>query len=183
MPVIVLLLLRPILGADARATVPIVQIGLLRRMPLFQPLPPPELEGVARVMEPLAASSGEVLIREGEPGDLFYVIADGEVRVSTASGFESVLEHGDGFGEIALLNDSPRTATVTAIAETSLYTLTGEDFLRAVTGMPDAHSRRAGWSPIASPRRRAAEPRRVPRTRDPRRVDSAALQAMTRGSR
>ena len=139
MPVIVLLLLRPILGADARATVPIVQIGLLRRMPLFQPLPPPELEGVARVMEPLAASTGEVLIREGEPGDLFYVIADGEVRVSTASGFESMLEHGDGFGEIALLNDSPRTATVTAIAETSLYTLTGEDFLRAVTGMPDAH--------------------------------------------
>jgi MFS family permease len=139
MPVIVLLLLRPILGADARATVPVVQIGLLRRMPLFRPLPPPELEGVARVMEPLAAAPGEVLIREGEPGDLFYVVADGEVRVSTAAGFSTTLAHGDGFGEIALLNDGPRTATVTATTETSLYTLTSDDFLGAVTGMSDVH--------------------------------------------
>ena len=139
MPIVVLVLLPAVLGADARATVPIVQIGLLRRMPLFRPLPPPELEGVARAMEPLAAAPGEVLIREGEPGGLFYVIADGQVTVSTAAGFTTSLGHGDGFGEIALLNDSPRTATVTAATETSLYTLTSEDFLTAVTGMADVH--------------------------------------------
>jgi hypothetical protein len=139
MPVVALVLVPALLGADARATVPIVQIGLLRRMALFRPLPPPELEGVARAMEPLAAAAGDVLIREGEPGDLFYAIADGEVRVSTADGFTTDLGHGDGFGEIALLNDSPRTATVTATTETSLYCLTSEDFLAAVTGMADVH--------------------------------------------
>jgi MFS family permease len=139
MPVVVLLLLPALLGADARATVPIVEIGLLRRMPLFRPLPPPQLEGVARAMEPLAARAGEVLIREGEPGDLYYVIADGDVSVSTSAGFTTRLAHGAGFGEIALLNDSPRTATVTAVTDASLYTLASDDFLTAVTGMADVH--------------------------------------------
>lgn len=139
MPLVTLVLLPAILGADGRATVPIVQIGLLRKLPLFQPLPPPELEGVARCMEPFAAVAGDVLIREGEPGDLFFAIADGEVTVSTAAGFKTELSHGDGFGEIALLNDSPRTATVRAKTDVSLYTLTGDDFLAAVTGMADAH--------------------------------------------
>ena len=139
MPLIMLVLLPAILGADGRATVPIVQIGLLRRMPLFRPLPPPELEGVARRMEPFAAVAGDVLIREGEPGDLFFVIADGEVTVSTAAGFKTELSHGDGFGEIALLNDSPRTATVTAKTDVSLYTLTGE----RLPGRRHRHRRRA----------------------------------------
>lgn len=137
MPLITLVLLPAILGADARATVPIVQIGLLRSMPLFRPLAPPELAGVARAMEPRAASAGEVLIREGEPGDRFYAIADGEVTVSTAAGFTTDLARGDGFGEIALLNDTARTATVTAKSDASLYTLASDDFLTAVTGMAD----------------------------------------------
>jgi MFS family permease len=137
MPLVTLVLLPSILGADARATVPVVQIGLLRSMPLFRPLPPPELEGVARSMEPLAARAGEVLIREGEPGDRFYAIADGEVTVSTAAGFTRDLARGDGFGEIALLHDTARTATVTAKTEASLYTLSSDDFLTAVTGMAD----------------------------------------------
>jgi MFS family permease len=139
MPLITLLLLPAILGADARATVPIVQIGLLRSMPLFQPLPAPELESVARAMEPLAARAGDVIIREGDPGELYYAIADGEVTVSTATGFTKGLARGDGFGEIALLNDTPRTATVTAGTDVSLYTLTSDDFLTAVTGAPDVH--------------------------------------------
>ncbi len=102
-----------------------------------------------------------MLIHEGEPGDLFYVIADGEVRVSTAAGFTTTLAHGDGFGEIALLNDGPRTATVTATTETSLYTLTSDDFLTAVTGMTDVAPRgaRAG-------RRSARRAGRRPSSRD-----------------
>ena len=139
MPVITLALLPAILKADARATVPIVQIGLLRSMQLFRPLPPPELEGVARALEPLAAHAGDVLIREGEPGDRFYAIADGVVTVSTAAGFTTDLERGHGFGEIALLNDTARTATVTAKTDASLYALSRDDFLTAVTGVPDVH--------------------------------------------
>jgi CRP-like cAMP-binding protein len=128
-----------ILGADARATVPIVQIGLLRSMPLFRPLPAPELESVARSMEPLEVAAGKVMIREGDPGDAFYLVADGQVTVSTAAGFTAVHGRGDGFGEIALLNDTPRTATVTAATEASLYRLAREDFLQAVTGVADVH--------------------------------------------
>jgi hypothetical protein len=141
MPLITLVLLRAILGADVRATVPIVQIGLLRSMPLFQPLPGPELERVAQAMEPLAARAGDVIVREGDPGELFYAIADGEVGVSTAAGFTRGLARGDGFGEIALLDDTPRTATVTASTDVSLYTLTSDDFLAAVTGTAAVHRR------------------------------------------
>lgn len=139
MPIVTFLLLPLILGADARATVPVVQIGLLRAMPLFRPLPPPELEDVARAMEPLTADAGDVLIREGDPGDLFYLVADGEVTVSTEAGFTTDLTRGEGFGEIALLNDTPRTATVAAKTDVSLYSLSADDFLAAVTGMPDVH--------------------------------------------
>jgi MFS family permease len=139
MPLITLVLLPAILGADARATVPIVQIGLLRSTSVFRLLPAPRLEAVARLMQPLAAVAGEVVIREGDPGDLYYLIAKGEVRVSTAHGLTTELGRGEGFGEIALLHDRPRTATVTARVETNLYTLEREDFLEAVTGMPSVH--------------------------------------------
>jgi MFS family permease len=139
MPLVTLVLLPAILGADARATVPIVEIGLLRALSLFRPLPPPELEGVARTMQPLVARAGDVLIREGAPGDLFYIIADGTFAVSTAAGYRTQLAHGDGFGEIALLYDTPRTATVTAVTDAHLYALSREHFLTAVTGAPEAH--------------------------------------------
>ncbi len=139
MPLITLLLLPAILGADARATVPIVQIGLLRSVPLFRLLPVPQLEGVARSLAPQAVAAGEVVIREGEPGEAFYLVADGRVTVSTAAGFTTELGHGDGFGEIALLRDSPRTATVAAKTDASLYRLARDDFLQAVTGMADVH--------------------------------------------
>ncbi len=139
MPVMLLVALPVILGADGRATVPIVQIGLLRAMSLFRPLPPPEMEGLARVMEPATADAGEVIIAEGEPGDLFYIVADGEIEVASSGGLRLRRGTGQGFGEIALLHDTPRTATVTAATDVALYTLTREDFLRAVTGVEAVH--------------------------------------------
>ena len=141
MPLVTLVLLPAILRADARATVPIVQIGLLRAMALFRLLPPPQMEGVARMLEPRQAAAGEVLIREGEAGDLFYLVADGEAgRRPPRAGFATTISAGgEGFGEIALLNDTPRTATVTASSDASLYTLGREEFLTAITGMADVH--------------------------------------------
>jgi CRP-like cAMP-binding protein len=129
---------RRLLEIDREATVPVVEIGLLRSLPMFAPLGPATLEGLARSLEPVAAPAGTGVIREGEPGDRFYVIADGEIAVSRSDGVTAVLRRGDGFGEIALLREVPRTATCTAATDASLYALEKDDFLAAVTGHPRA---------------------------------------------
>jgi CRP-like cAMP-binding protein len=108
-------------------------------MSLFRPLQPPHLEATARALEPLPATAGRVLIREGEVGDSFYAIASGTVRVQTKAGFTTTLGRGEGFGEIALLRGVPRTATVTAETDALLYRLSRDDFLTAVTGMAETH--------------------------------------------
>jgi CRP-like cAMP-binding protein len=88
------------------------------------------LEGLARALVPVGAAAGAPVVREGEPGDRFYVVADGELEVSTGR----TLRRGDGFGEIALLRNVPRTATVTALTDVRLDALDKETFLAAVTG-------------------------------------------------
>jgi CRP-like cAMP-binding protein len=106
----------------------------LRRLPLFAPLRAPELEALARAVRPVAATAGDVVIHEGEPGDFFYVIADGAVDVSKRGTSVAELRRGDCFGEIALLRDVPRTATVTAKTDVQLDALDKTSFLSAVTG-------------------------------------------------
>jgi CRP-like cAMP-binding protein len=123
---------RRLLAIDRAATVPVVELGLLRRLPMFAPLGAPQLEALARVLAPLSRPRGEVIIRQGDPGDRFYLVADGELAVSAGGR----LRRGDGFGEIALLRDIPRTATVTASTDVQLYSLAKEPFLEAVTGHP-----------------------------------------------
>jgi CRP-like cAMP-binding protein len=81
---------------------------------------------------------GEVVVRTGESGDRFYVVADGELEFS--NGAHGVAGRGDFFGEIALLRDVPRTATVKATAPSHLYALERDDFLAAVTGHSAGHA-------------------------------------------
>jgi CRP-like cAMP-binding protein len=129
---------RQLRDVDRHANVPVVEISLLRRIPIFSPLGAPELEALARSLEPVEAPTGAAVVREGEPGGLFYAIADGELEVTQKGLSLRRLGRGDVFGEIALLHEIPRTATVTALSPAHLYSLEKEPFLAAVTGHPQS---------------------------------------------
>ncbi len=125
---------RQVWSIDAAANVPQVEIRLLKAIPVFAPLAAPQLESLARALKPLAVEPGTVVIREGDRGDCYYAIADGELLVSEGGREVNRVRRGEGVGEVALLRDSPRTATVTAVTHAQLYALDKEAFLIAVTG-------------------------------------------------
>jgi Cyclic nucleotide-binding domain len=142
LPLFALATWRRLLDIDRHATVPVVEVSLLRSLPLFAPLPPPTLESLARALdEPVTVPAGVDVVRQGEPGDRFYVVADGELEVIRDERIVATRRRGEGFGEIALMYDVPRTATVRARTDSQLYALDRESFLLAVTG--HARSQRA----------------------------------------
>jgi MFS family permease len=138
LPLLALLGGRRLLALDASANVPVVEIGLLRSLRLFTALPPPEIEGLARSLEPLSASAGQAVVVQGENGDRYYAIADGVFEVTVDGRRIATLGRGDGFGEIALLHDGVRTATVSALTPGRLYFIDKGPFLEVLTGHPAA---------------------------------------------
>jgi CRP-like cAMP-binding protein len=110
------------------------ELALLRSVSLLSLLPEPTLESLARALVRVEVAAGEVFIREGDPGDLFYVIETGTVDVTRNGQHLATLGPGDYVGEIALLRDVPRTATVTATGPAVLQALDREHFIPAVTG-------------------------------------------------
>jgi MFS family permease len=123
------LLTRPRLRAiDGGASAP-EATGLLRGVPLLAALPEPVLERLAREAAPASFTAGTTIVREGDPGDRFYVVSSGTVGILGRE-----LGPGEAFGEIALLRDVPRTATATAVTDVSVVTLERAPFVAAVTG-------------------------------------------------
>jgi MFS family permease len=138
LPLGLLLSARTLADIDRRAPVPVVEISLLRSLPMFAPLGAPELEGLAHGLHETSVPAGTAVVREGEPGDRFYVVAEGELEVDAGHRELRRLHRGDGFGELALLRDVPRTATVTACTDSRLYALGKARFLASVGSHPRA---------------------------------------------
>lgn len=138
LPVLAVLSWRRLAEIDAEARVPARGIELLQAIPIFAPLPLPTLTRLAMQLERETARDGETIVRHGERGDRFYVVAAGRVEVDVGGRPRPPIEAGGFFGEIALLRDEPRTATVTAAPDVELFTLARDDFLAAVAGHPDS---------------------------------------------
>jgi hypothetical protein len=133
LPVLALGVAKLLRTIDHETLAPRLELELLDRVPIFAPLSVAAKEHVAARLVRVDLEAGEVVIRTGEVGDRFYVVADGELDVD-AGGHHSRSGPGDFFGEVALLRDVPRTATVQAVEPSCLYALDRDDFLVAVTG-------------------------------------------------
>jgi MFS family permease len=115
-------------------------LALLRRLPIFAPLSALSIERILSELTWVEVPAGDVVIREGDAGDRFYVLAEGQVSVTVRSKAMSERNPGEYFGEIALLRDVPRTATVTALTRLRLIAIERERFLEAVTGHPQSRA-------------------------------------------
>ena len=125
---------------DERTVVPERQLSLLRSIPMFAPLPPLDLERIARQLDRIQVSSGTEVIRQGDIGDRFYAVDAGSFEIVRDGTAIATAVEGDYFGEIALLHDVPRTATVRATSDGAVWALDQEEFLATVTGLPQAAS-------------------------------------------
>jgi CRP-like cAMP-binding protein len=135
LPILATLARRRLSALDA-VPVPERELELLRGIDIFKPLPPPVLESLAHHLVPVRLEPGREVFRQGELGDRFYIVADGEVEIVTDGRVVAATGPGDYFGEIALLRDVPRTATVRAKTDVELRALERDEFISAVTGHP-----------------------------------------------
>ena len=144
-PVLAVLSLRPLRRMDKSVDVLDLDIGLLQRVPMFHPLPLPTIEQLARGLESVEVPAGSAVVTQGEIGDRYYVIESGEADVLGDGRIVATLGPGQGFGEIALLRSTRRTATVVARSSLMLRALGSERFISAVLGYtPSAQAATAG---------------------------------------
>jgi MFS family permease len=123
---------------DVAAVVPVRQLELLGGIPMFAPLPHVDLERIGRQLDLIATPAGTEVIRQGDVGDRFYVVDAGSFEIVRDGTRIDTAAEGGYFGEIALLQDVPRTATVRAIVDGAVWALDQEEFLATVTGLPQA---------------------------------------------
>jgi CRP-like cAMP-binding protein len=141
LPFVAMVVGRRVRPVDFAARVDPSRVRVLRSVAMFRPLDPPTLERLAIGLTFVEAHEGDVVIQEGDPGDRLYVIADGTVEVTRDGRTLAKLGPGDYFGEMALLHDAPRNATVTCLETCRLYALEREPFLTALGRFSVAASR------------------------------------------
>ena len=117
------------------------RVELLRGIPLFAGLDERSLQAVAILAHELRAKAGEVLMLEGEPGDEFYVIVEGTVRIEHGDRTVRSLTSGGFLGEIALVDRRPRSATATAVTDLRLLEIRAHEFERLLDTLPEVHRR------------------------------------------
>jgi MFS family permease len=138
LPVAVALTGRWLVQLDALSPEQRAHVQLLRELTVFAPLSLPAIEQLAAHVERVEVPEGTVVVREGDPGDQFYIVKEGALAVTVGGQARTPILAGGFFGEIALLRETPRTATVTATADCRLLTVEREQFLAAVTGHADS---------------------------------------------
>jgi MFS family permease len=138
LPLAVLALWRPLSALEALPAPSPARLELLRGVPFFAPLPAPQLERLAQASAEIAVEPGEPVVAEGDPGEHFYIVAAGQAEVSQSGRPVRELGPGDFFGEIALLRDVARTATVRALTPLTLLGLDAGVFLSTVNGDPES---------------------------------------------
>jgi MFS family permease len=119
---------------DDHASVPEAALSAVAAVPLFEPLPPTSLEKLARAAASETVPAGAAVVTQGEFGNTFYVIVSGSFEVSSDGRLLRTLGPGDFFGEIALLRDVRRTATVSAATDSVVLAIRRMEFLSAVLG-------------------------------------------------
>jgi len=127
---------------DGKISAPGPELALLRQVSFFRPLPFAIVEHLTSALQSATYEPGDTIIEDGEPGERFYIIAEGQARAAAKDGRQlREMGAGDSFGEIALLRRIPRTATVTALSRLEVRTLAREEFLAGVTGNPESVER------------------------------------------
>ena len=150
LPVVALATWPAVRHADDHAVVDTDRLSRIRTDPLFAPLSMAIVEELAGQLRPVRFDAGAWIMHEGQAGDLYYLIERGRVEVSQDGVALRRCGPGEGVGEIALLRDVPRTASVRALTAVDAHTLERDDFLQAVTGSPG--SRQAADSLITARR-------------------------------
>jgi CRP/FNR family cyclic AMP-dependent transcriptional regulator len=112
------------------------KVELLKKVPLFADCSKTELRALAKTADEIDLREGTVMTREGRPGREFFVLIEGNARVTKKGKKVADLSGGDWFGEIALLTDTPRTATVTAMSSVDVLVITDRRFRNVVETMP-----------------------------------------------
>ncbi len=115
------------------------EFELLRRCPIFAPLPLATVEGLTQRLRRIELPAGIEVLTQGTTGESFYLIDQGQVEILENGVLRRRQGPGEAFGEIALLRDVPRTASVRTVAPTTLFALDREPFLVSVTGYADSH--------------------------------------------